>query len=546
MKPNPRPIAKQEAAQELVKRRDMRESLLAFAQHIEIPGAPVDDKALTTEEIIFNPVETGIADHHVVLMNALEECMTTDYGRLMIFMPPGAAKSTYATVLAPTWKMGRDPGTQIILASYNTELAKKQGSRARSIIGQMSYRSAFQAGIRSDTTAKEMWALTNGSEYMSAGMMSGITGNRADGVIIDDPVKGRRDSKSPAIQAATMEAFDDDVKTRLKPKAFIVVIQTRWDPNDLSGNILPDDWNGESGRIRGKDGMMWNVLCLVAKIENEHQEKHDPLGRKIGEYLWPEWFDDKHWYQFEPRLEDPKGPSKVSWESLFQQNPKPVSGNQFEEGWFNRYEVGKQPRWLMLFSSSDYAVTSKDEDRRGDPDFTEHGIGGLDQNADLWLVDWWFGQEETDHTIQALIDICKKWNVKRGFGEVGIIRRAIEPYFKMLQKQQRYRVRIEYLAHIGDKKANISSFRSMAMNGKVWIPNCPWGDRLIEMLCAFPSPAVHDDGPDVCALFGRGLMDMKWSRAKVTKPRKKGVTFGSVEWLHMDTESTEDHPGAMM
>ena len=59
---------------------------------------------------------------------------------------------------------------------------------------------------------------------------------------------------------------------------------------DLAGSILPEGWAGESGMIDCRDGATWEVICLPAKCER----LDDPLGRKIGEYLWPEWFKDGH------------------------------------------------------------------------------------------------------------------------------------------------------------------------------------------------------------------------------------------------------------
>jgi hypothetical protein len=44
----------------------------------------------------------------------------------------------------------------------------------------------------------------------------------------------------------------------------VVSHNTRWHQDDLSGGILPVDWNGESGLIKGRDGLDWFVLCLPA------------------------------------------------------------------------------------------------------------------------------------------------------------------------------------------------------------------------------------------------------------------------------------------
>ena len=117
-------------------------------------------------------------------------------------------------------------------------------------------------------------------------------------------------------------------------------------------------------------------------------------------------------------------------------------------------------------------------------------------------------------------------------------RQAIKPQFQMRQRQKDVYLSIEYLPTIGDKVARFQSFRGMASSGKLWIPRCPWGERLVNQLCVFPGRS-HDDAVDVCSLFGRGLENMVWSRDKVPEPPKRGLKFGTWEWLTHGTENRE-------
>ena len=49
-------------------------------------------------------------------------------------------------------------------------------------------------------------------------------------------------------------------------------------------------------------------------------------------------------------------------------------------------------------------------------------------------------------------------------------------------------------------------FAARASAGTVWIPNCEWGDRLVNQLCAFNGQDGRtDDMVDVCSLLGRGI-----------------------------------------
>jgi len=382
-----------------------------------------------------------------------------------------------------------------------------------------------------------MWKLTNNSEYMSGGLLSGITGNRAMGVILDDPIKGRKDANSRTIREATMEALEDDLQTRYVPGAWMVLVQTRWHDEDVAGSLLPEDYEGQSGLIECRDGMEWEVINLVAKIENDKQAEYDPLGRAVGEYLWPEWFDAQHWAIYEPRPGDPNTPSPRRWAALFQQNPRPDTGNQFEREWVQWYDIGTHPKYLNVYTASDYSVSD------GEGDYTEHGVAGLDEHGDLWILDWWYGQSPPDITIAALLDLAKRWNAKQGFDEAGTIEKAIKPQFRMIMRQKDFYLDIMYLPTVGGhghsggnaKVAKFQSFRGMASSGKLHIPNCPWGHRLVDQLAVFPG-RTHDDGVDVCSLFGRGLEDMIWSRELVPQEPEKGMVFGSWEWLTHGTE----------
>lgn len=310
------PLSPQAAARELLIRRRARSDLLEYVNAVDVPGKPVGPE---DETDIFQPIETKIAPHHRLILEKLRTTSLTPYGRLMIFMPPGSAKSTYASVVFPSFYLGEQGGRRLILTSYGDDLARKMGRRTRSIIRQKRYKGIFGTELASDSQAVQEFSLTNGSEYMSAGILSGITGNRANGIVVDDPIKGREAADSQTIREKTKAAFDDDVKTRLLPGGFIVIIQTRWQEDDLAGSILPEDWKGESGPILCRDNQVWEVLCLQARCE----VINDPLGRKFGEYLWPEWFDPRHWAQFES---NPR-----TWSALFQQLPREPEGTLFQQ-----------------------------------------------------------------------------------------------------------------------------------------------------------------------------------------------------------------------
>lgn len=492
-------------AAELLRRQYARTSLVHFANAVDVPGVPPNDDE---EEALLEPVETSMALHHRVMLYAIQNCMETPFGRVMIMAPPGSAKSTMASVVAPTWYMGKHKNSEIILASYGGELARKHSRRARQICRSEKYSSIWDESTQLAKDQKNIneWALTNGSSYKAAGLLASLTGSRAAGAIIDDPIAGRQEADSEAHRKAVKGAFDDDLKTRLKPNAWLIVINTRWHQDDLSGHILPEDYAGQTGYIKCKDGMTWYVLNMPAQAEHED----DPLGRPIGAYLWPEWFPERHWlqYQSNPR----------TWASLFQGRPAGGSGLDFRWEDFRFYDPDLRPGAVTLphlpqalplhrtrYGASDFAAKP---DRTAD--FTEHAIASVDKDLNLYVEDWWFGQKDTGHTIDQFITLVREHKPYRWWDEGNVIGHAIAPARNAAMRQANVFVTTEQLPSIKSKALKLASLQARVSNHTVYFPlpeKRPWVRRVIQQLVDFPA-ARHDDAADVMGLFGRGIDSM--------------------------------------
>jgi predicted phage terminase large subunit-like protein len=516
-------VTRELAAAELLRRRRARASLVEYARAIDIPGAPISEDP---DERLFRPVETTLARHHVVMLEAIQRTIERPMGRLILLMPPGSAKSTYGDIVAPTWAMGRWPGYRIILASYAAHIAYKQSRKARQVCRSPEYRSCWPElpQLSDEVSAVDDWQLTNGSNYMSAGILGGINGNRANGAIGDDLIAGIEEADSPTIRSKTKDAIRNDLKTRLLPNAWIILMNTRWHEDDHLSEILPEDYDGRSGMVKCRDGQTWEVLNIPAKAERAD----DPVGRKIGEYLWPEFYPAAHWQQFE---HDPRG--QRTWSALYQQRPAPDAGTQFKREWLKWYEPDERPRELRLYGATDSAVTAAREN-----DFTEHGIVGMDTQGDLWFIDWWSGQVETDEAIGAFIALISQHSITQWWDEGAVIEKAIRPAVNRAMREARRYVALESLPSITDKTARVQAFRGRASAGTVHLPRGKvWAERLAEQLVAFPA-GRHDDMVDVCGLLGRGIDQMsEASNAAPTEPR--GMKPFTAEWLEHDEGASE-------
>jgi predicted phage terminase large subunit-like protein len=502
------------AAAELLRRRRARASLVEYARFIEVPGAPsgsIDDDP--DESLFYRPVETLLARHHEIILSATQRCIERQSGRTMLFLPPGSAKSTYATVVAPTWVMGARPGFKTIAVSYGTDLARKFGRRMRSICRQPGYRALFSTGLSSESSAAHEWALDNGSEFMGGGILSGITGNRADFIPIDDPIKGRQEAESDTIRKSTIEAYQDDILTRLKPGGSLMLTQTRWSEADLAGSILPEKWAGESGMIECRDGNTWEVICIQAKCTR----RDDPLGRQFGEYLWPEWFPENHWRPFE-RI-------SRTWSALYQQIPTPDEGIYFRREWF-RY-CQELPKHLRYYGASDYAVTADGGD------YTVHIVVGIDPDDNMYVVDLWRAQTDSNIWIDEFCGLIKRYKPLMWAEEQGQILKSLGPFIdKRMRELKAYCAR-EQLVSVSDKPTRARSFQARMSMGKVYFPiGAPWLADFESELLSFPA-GKNDDQVDAAGLAGRLLDEMVPAHvppaAATNNLKDYGYTYGGAD-----------------
>jgi phage terminase large subunit-like protein len=271
--------------------------------------------------------------------------------------------------------------------------------------------------------------------------------------------------------------------------------------------------------IRCKDGRDWYIVCLPAQCEMND----DPIGRKKGDYLWPEWFSEEHFKPFKQNTR--------TWNALFQQRPQPEQGTYFQRDWFHRYAPSQIPTYLHYYGSSDYAVTEEE-----DADYTEHGLIGLDHIGDTWIMDWWRGQTEADKWITEMLRMVKFWKPFCWFGEKGVIKRAIHPLLRrMMQEYDNGKgvyCRTEWIASVKDKPTRARALQARAAQGKVHIPMGEVGDRILDHLLRFPTGKAYDHTVDVLSLFHMALDEAHPAILPFTPAYvKKGMATARVEHI---------------
>ncbi len=291
-------------------------------------------------EHVLKPLDQRPAAHHRMLLDRLGLVAEGAIDRLMVLMPPGSAKSTYASLVFPAWWMARQPATSVIAASHTAELADHFGRRLRNLVAEE--RDALGYGLAGDSRAAHRFRTTLGGEYFATGIHGPVTGRRADLVVIDDPIKSHAEGESSLAREHLWNWYRSELITRLKPGGRIVLVMTRWHEDDLAGRLL-------------EAGDAWNVLRLPALAE-----PNDPLGRPPGAALWPGWENETAL----ARKRESVG--SRTWQALYQQTPTSGEGTLFPVA---RIGIADSlPEGARMVRAWDLAATEAGEGR--DPDWT--------------------------------------------------------------------------------------------------------------------------------------------------------------------------------
>jgi predicted phage terminase large subunit-like protein len=450
-------------AEELLRRKQAQDSLLSFTEYTH--------PAWQTAEI------------HRTICHYLEMLERGDIEKLAINAPPRHGKTELASRRFPAWVLGRHPDWQMISASSGGDLANDIGADVRDIIRDPTYKNIFPATqLRKDAAAAGRWRTENGGIYLAGSVGSQIVGRGANLGIIDDPHKGAEEAYSQRMRNVVGDWYFGDFYNRLMPPYLQLLIMTRWHEDDLSGRLLPPEkeWTQLDATGTAFSGGGWTILKFRAIEKTQHGTE---TGLKHFMFPTAKLQDMRKTY-----MDNGKG---RDWRSLFQQEPVSEEGTFIMRKWFDkRYKAA--PKQMRIYMAGDFAVTKKGEGGRN-PDRTELGVFGIGPDDKAYVLDWWTGQTTSDVWIEALLDLAEKWSPSAFFGEVGVIRRAVEPYLVRRMRERNLRVRLEWLPTTADKLSRGHSFQGWASTERIRFPEKKiWVEPVIDELCKVPEGRYWD------------------------------------------------------
>lgn len=449
--------------------------------------------------------------HSVYLARRFRRLATTPGTREIWNLPPRYGKSLVGSIWGPAWMLDLWPSRRVITLGYGDELPTLFGRDVRNLIAHGPYRDHLRVELRADSTAAGRWNTPQGGGFLAAGLMGGYTGFGADLLVIDDPFKNWEEAQSATIRRKVWETWLSTVFTRLQPSASVLIIQTRWHEEDLTGNLVAQD---EAGT-----GLGWQVIRLPAIAEPPdpaHGFGPDPLDRPPGAPLCPEMFDLEY-------LEMQRRTSgSYVWAGTFQQRPSPDEGGVFKRSWWRYWTRAPHPDHVDEWIGS-WDMSFKDEHD------SSYVVGQVWARVGSYyfLMDQVRDQMEYVEARAAVKNLAYKWQQCRqwlvedtanGPAIMSDLRGVVGGMIPITPK--------------GSKAARARSVSPLVEAGDIWLPGKlleeanvvvpreAWVAEYVEEHAAFPN-AAHDDQVDATS------QALSYTRPDTTDRPQSGVQPGT-------------------
>ena len=392
------------------------------------------------------------------------------YDILVISCPPQHGKSLTVTETFPSWYIGKNPDKRCIIACYNDDFAGKFGRRNKAKIDEYGL-PLFNIKLKKSSD-RDMEVANHDGSIICRGIMSGITGNSAETIIVDDPIKNRQEADSPTYRERLWEEWQNSIKTRTQAGTKIIIIQTRWHEDDLAGRVIREEKNVE-------------VVNIPVEAED-----NDILGRSVGDALCPEIGKDNKWLQaFKESYKTSSDGGTRAWNALYMGRPTSAEGNIFKREWWRYYS--KLPDKLPLIGIS-VDATFKDSDTS---DFVAIEVWGK-LNGDYYLLDLIKKRMDFPDTLKAIRHMASKYPQKHsilvedkanGSAIISMLRHEIEGIIPITPQES--------------KVARANAITGIVESGNVYLPEyADFTGEFVEEFASFPNGA-HDDLVDACTQF---------------------------------------------
>jgi predicted phage terminase large subunit-like protein len=282
--------------------------------------------------------------HHLPWYDVLQDVTDNDWDTryvpieercIVIVAPPGSGKSTIISQLFPSYYLGRHPDHHLIFLTADDTAAVRFNTTTKGILeGNDKHELVFPDQLARPNPSRG-WSsdglylrgspeLEKDPALLSRGWNANINGQRAHGIIMDDPLD-QADSESSQVQETAKAYLTGTVIPRMfdRPNGWIILVTTRWHENDLGGYCSAP---------KEKGGLGWRVVHLRA-LDKFAWSPRDPV---TGEALESSCWEAK--YKTEA-LQSLRAGDPVKFATVYQGEPTRVGANIFKREWFKPYPL---------------------------------------------------------------------------------------------------------------------------------------------------------------------------------------------------------------
>jgi predicted phage terminase large subunit-like protein len=256
------------------------------------------------------------------LVDELETAISPIKGqRFFWFSVPPRHWKTFTLRGAIAKHLVRWPEEAVAYLTHTQSFANKQSREVRKL--------ARQAGLEfaRDSNRQDEWELKTGGGLVARGIEGEATGRGFRLIVIDDPIKGRETAESAIERERIFNGIEDDFLTRLAPDGSVILVHTRWHPDD------------PIGRYKRRDG--WRGINIKALGGEEEDQP-----------LLPD-----HW-PFET-LDGIRRSNVYKFSSLYQGEPRPRGGARFGEAHKFEWPDARPVSGYQVAYGVDLAYTAK-------------------------------------------------------------------------------------------------------------------------------------------------------------------------------------------
>lgn len=378
------PFRRQRAAERLKSMANRQRIVDAYAHPAELMAACNEDYVITPA------VE--------LVSRKIEQVLRSRRKRLMISAPPQEFKSMLCAVTTPIRALQLHANWRVMLLTYADGLAEEHSRTARALIQQ------FGSGVVDSLTGQPLpdrlgislhpqvatasnWRIAEGEGgLVAAGRDATVTGKRADLLIVDDPFKNMQEADSHAMRTKIIEWYHSVATTRLAPGASVIIIQTRWHPEDLCGMLLKHD------RELPPEQREWHYINIPAVA---HPAIPDALGREPGVAL-----ESARGRTAEDFAKIERSVGKRVWNALYQGSPTPPEGGLFSQAWFDEHRLAEMPERTRV------RIVAVDPSETGEGDEAGVIAAALLPDGRIVLTDDWSGQMTSDQWARKAVDLA--------------------------------------------------------------------------------------------------------------------------------------------